>query len=135
MRFEVRDRGLEVAEGLRDYVGLRLMSVLDHHVRQVDSVTVCLAGAPAPEGGVDRRCRMVALLAPSGAVAVEETDSGLHAAIDRVAERLAHGVALELARRKTVAVPLGQVRAGALESVRPRGFAGFGRAAQQTQST
>ena len=135
MRFDVRDRGCKVAEGLRNYVGLRLMSVLDHHVRHVDSVTVCLADVHPPEGGKDIRCRMVVLLAPSGEVAVEETDPGLYGAIDRAAERLAHGVALELARRKMTAAPLGQVRAAAVEFARPRRFTGISRATQQMEST
>ena len=135
MRIDVRDRGSKVAEGLRDYVGLRLMSVLDHHVRQVDGVTVCLADVHAPEGGIDKRCRMMALLAPSGEVAVEETDPGLYATIDRAAERLAHGVALELARREMTAAPLGQVRARAVEFARRRRLTGISRPTQQMEST
>ena len=134
MRIEVRDRGFQSTETLRNYVGLRLMSVLDHLVRQVDGVTVCLADVHAPEGGINKRCRMLALL-PSGEVCVEETDSGLYAAIDRAAERLAHGVALELGRREMTAAPLGQVRAGAVEVARPRGLTGISRAAGQMEST
>ena len=134
MRFDVRDRGFKVAEGLRNYVGLRLMSVLDHRVRQVESVTVGLADVHASEGGIGKRCRMVALLAPSGQVAVEETDSGPYAAIDRAAERLAQGVALELARGEMAPPPLGPVRAGALEFARPRRLTGISRA-QQLEST
>jgi len=94
MRIDVRDRGVKSTEALRNYVGLRLMSVLDHLVRRVDGVTVCLADVHAPEGGINKRCRMLALL-PSGEVCVEETHPGLYAAIDRAAERLAHGVALD----------------------------------------
>ena len=131
MRIEVRDRGFTVAEGLRNYVGLRLMSVLDHQVRQVDGVTVCLADVHGPDGGIDKRCRMLALLAPSGEVRVEETVQGLYAAIDRAAERLAHGVALEQARREMTAASLGPVRAGVVEFTRPRRFTGISRAAQQ----
>ena len=125
MRIEVTDRGLKAAEGLRNYVGLRLMSMLDHLVRQVDSVTVGLGDVHAPEGGIDKRCRMLALLAPSGEVRVEETDPGLYAAVDRAAERLAQGVAIERAR---------QVRAGAVEAARPRGLGDISRAAQQMKS-
>ena len=134
MRIDVRDRGFKPTEGLRNYVGLRLMSVLDHLVRHVEGVTVCLADVHAPEGGINKRCRMLALL-PSGEVCVEETDPGLYAAIDRAAERLAHGVALELGRRDMTAAPLGQVRAGAVEVARPRGLTGISRAAQQMKST
>ena len=134
MRIDVRDRGVKSTEALRNYVGLRLMSMLDHLVRQVDGVTVGLADVHAPEGGIDKRCRMLALL-PSGEVCVEETHPGLYAAIDRAAERLAHGVALELGRRDMTAAPLGQVRAGAVEVARPRGLTGISRAAQQMERT
>ncbi len=135
MRIEVRDRGFKPTEALRNYVGLRLMSVLDHLVRQVDGVTVCLADTHAPEGGVDKRCRMLALL-PSGEVCVDETDPGLYAAIDRAAERLAHGVALELARpAMTPAARLAQVRPGAVAAGRSRGLTGISRAAHQMEST
>src|SRR3989304_188447 len=81
MRIDVRDRGVKSTEALRNYGGLRLMSVLDHLVRRVDGVTVCLADVHAPEGGINKRCRMLALL-PSGEVCVEETHPGLYAAID-----------------------------------------------------
>ena len=134
MRIDVRDRGVKSTEALRNYVGLRLMSVLDHLVRRVDGVTVCLADVHAPEGGINKRCRMLALL-PSGEVCVEETHPGLYAAIDRAAERLAHGVALELGRRDMTAAPLGQVRAGAVEVARQRGLTGISRAAQQMERT
>jgi len=126
MRIDVRDRGLKATEALRNYVGLRLMSMLDHLVRQVDGVTVGLADVHAPEGGIDKRCRMLALLAPSGEVRVEKTDPGLYAAIDRAAERLAQGVAIERAR---------QVRTGAVEVARPRRLTGISRAAQPMEST
>lgn len=99
MRINVKDQGVSVGDGLREYVGLRLMSVLDHLERRVGGVTVYLTDTHAREGGVDKRCRMLAHLAPSGELCVEETGPGIYAAIDRTAERLA----LELARRETTA--------------------------------
>lgn len=109
MRIEVFDRGGQVSEAVRNYVGLRLMSVLDQLVRQVNGVLVSLADVDASDGGVGKRCRMVALLAPAGAAPVQKTDSGLYAAIDRAAEELAHVVALELARRERTTRSLGNV--------------------------
>ena len=134
MRIDVRDRSFKAPAALRNYVGLRLMSVLDHFVPQVDGVTVCLADVPAgPEGGVDKRCRMLALLTSSGEVRVEETDGGLYAAIDHAAERLAHGVALEMARPMTARARLGHVRQVA--GARSRGLTGIGGTAQQVETT
>jgi ribosome-associated translation inhibitor RaiA len=116
MRIDVRDRGFKADDGLRNYVGLRLMSVLDHLVRQVNDVVVSLADVPARDGQVGKRCRMLARLAPSGAARVEETDSDLYGAIDRAAEGLARAMALELARGVTAAPSMGKLRARAVEA-------------------
>jgi putative sigma-54 modulation protein len=110
MRVDVRNRGFKADDGLRNYVGLRLMSVLDHLVRQVNDVVVSLADVPARDGEVGKRCRMLARLAPSGAARVEETDSTLYGAIDRAAEELARAVAVDLAQGVTAAPSLGKLR-------------------------
>ena len=112
MRIDVRDRGLKVGDGLRNYVGLHLMSVLDHLAGQVEGVTVRLADVDAASGGIGKRCRMLARLTSSREVHVEETDPGLYAAIDRAAERLAQCVALDLLRQETITPRRGQVQAG-----------------------
>jgi ribosome-associated translation inhibitor RaiA len=113
MRIDVY-RGFDAPESFRDYVGLRLMSVLDHLVRQVNHVAVNLTHVHAPDGGVDTRCRMLALLAPSREARVDETDSGPYTAIDRAAEKLRSAVALQLARRAMDARSLRNQRAGAV---------------------
>jgi len=112
MRIDVRDRGLKVGDGLRNYVGLRLMSVLDHLAGQVEGVTVRLADVDAASGGIGKRCRMLARLTSSREVHVVEADPGLYAAIDRAAERLARGVALDLLRQGTITPRRGQAQAG-----------------------
>lgn len=91
VRVEVRDRAFEPAESLRNYVGLRLMSALDHHVWEVEGVRVVVADVSGDM--VLKRCRMLAQVTASGEVAVEEKDAGLYAAIDGAAKRLARGVA------------------------------------------
>ena len=55
MRIDVRDRRFKVGEGLRNYVGLRLMSALDHIAGQVEGVTVRLADVVAPGDGAAER--------------------------------------------------------------------------------
>jgi ribosome-associated translation inhibitor RaiA len=108
MRIDVRDRGLKVGDGLRNYVGLRLMFVLDHLAGQVEAVTVRLADVDAASGGIGTRCRMLARLTSSREVHVVEADPGLYAAIDRAAERLAQGVARELLRQETSHLAAGE---------------------------
>lgn len=99
MKIEVRDRGFKANEDLRNYVGLRLMSVLDQLVQRVDGVTVSLAPVNAA-GGIVKQCRMLARLMPSGGVRVQHADPVLYAAIDRAAEQLAQCIGLELQRRE-----------------------------------
>lgn len=120
MRIEVWDRGFKADKCVRNYAGLRLMSVFDHFARQVEGVTVCLAEVGLPDGGMEKRCRMVARLIAAGEVRAEDGHQGLYAAIDRAAERLAAGVALELQRRELMAVtPRVRVRADAAKDAAP----------------
>jgi len=101
MRIEVKNGGFKAAGVLRNYVGLRLMSKLDIHVWQVHVVTVQLADVYACGGGIDKRCRMRAVLVPSGEIRVEGRDPDPFAAIDQAAERLARGLGRALARGQT----------------------------------
>jgi hypothetical protein len=127
MRIEVFDRGGQVSEPVRNYVGLRLMSVLDQLVRQVNGVLVSIADVDTSDGEIGKRCRMVALLSPSGAAPVEKTESGLYAAIDRAAEELAHVVADELARREMTTQSLGRVRSAVATLALAPGRGGWAR--------
>jgi ribosome-associated translation inhibitor RaiA len=120
MRIEVWDRGFKADKCLRNYAGLRLMSVFDHFARQVEGVTVCLAEVGLPDGGMEKRCRMVARLIAAGEVRAEDGHPGLYAAIDRAAERLAAGVEQELQERELMAeAPRVRFRDGAAKDAAP----------------
>jgi hypothetical protein len=114
MRIEVWDGSCKADKGLANYVGLRLMSVLDHHVRCVDRVTVYVVDCDQRYGKTPSRCRMLAWLRPAGQVlVVQDTREGLYAVIDRTAEQLADGVTLASASptAATVARPRRSVHA------------------------
>lgn len=96
MRIEVMDQGVQVSEAVRDYARLRLMSMLDHLARHVGHVTIYLTDVASSAGHTERRCRMFALVSTSGQTCAEAVDSAVYPAIDRAAERLAHGVAVQL---------------------------------------
>jgi ribosome-associated translation inhibitor RaiA len=110
MRIDVSVHGFKADDGLRNYVGLRLMSVLDHLVRHVNGVVVSVTDVPAGRGEIRKRCRMQARLAPAGTSRVEATAFDMYGAIDRAAEELAGAVAFELARSVTAAPSLGTLR-------------------------
>lgn len=111
MRIDVWDHGFKGGRDLRNYTGLRIMSFLDHLVQHVQEVTVNIADVDPPAGGIEKRCRMLARLVPAGEVRVEGTHSGLYAAIDRAAERLADAVTREVHGRDHRAAPLRRIPA------------------------
>lgn len=96
MRMEIVYRGGQADLGLKRYVGLRLMSVLDQLEPDVELVTVLLDGVRPPEDDAEsrQRCRIVARLLSQTQVAVEHTDAGVYACIDAAAERLVELVRL-----------------------------------------
>ncbi len=120
MRIEVWDRGFKADKSLRNYAGLRLMSVFDHFARHVEGVTVCLAEVGLPDGAMEKRCRMVARLIDAAEVRAEDAHPGLYAAIDRAAERLAAGLEQELQARELMPeTPRVRFRDGAVEDAAP----------------
>jgi hypothetical protein len=96
MRIEIVYRGGQADLGLKRYVGLRLMSVLDQLEPDVELVTVLLDDVRPSEDEVEsrQRCRVVARLISQAQVAVEHTDAGVYACIDAAAERLVELVRL-----------------------------------------
>jgi len=62
-----------------------------------------------PRGGADKRCQIVARIAPWGDFRVEGLDGDLYGAIDRAADRLDRAVAREIERRREMR-PLHETR-------------------------
>jgi len=126
MRIEVKEGGLDASEPLRDYAGLRLMSVLYPLLGHVHSVRVSVIGVNGGDAELASRCRMLAVLVPAGEVLVDVTDVGPHAAIDGAAKDLGNALRLHLARRQMTAQARGERRAWVGDQtairVRSRGF-------------
>lgn len=100
MRIHVRSRGFELTDALRAHAERRLLFALGRFGRRVVSTTLRLDDVNGPRGGADKRCQIVAYLAPWGDVRVEELDGDLYAAIDRAADRLGRAAAREMERRR-----------------------------------
>ena len=100
MRIHVRSRGFELTDALRAYAEWRLRFALGRFGTRLQSVTVRIDDVNGPRGGADKRCQIVAHLAPGGEIRVEELDGDLYAAIARAADRLDRAVAREMARRR-----------------------------------
>jgi ribosomal subunit interface protein len=100
MRIHVRCRGFELTHALRTHAERRLLFAVGRFGRRVQSVMLRMDDVNGPRGGADKRCQIVARLAPWGDVRVEELDGDLHGAIDRAADRLDRAVARGIERRR-----------------------------------
>jgi len=85
---------------LRETVDLGSRFALSRFSERIRSAEVQLADINGPRGGVDKRCRIVVRMLPTGTVIVEDKDADAHAAVARASERVARAVTRELERRR-----------------------------------
>lgn len=111
MRLQVRVHDLQVSADLREVAERRLRFALDRFSRRIRSVTTKLADLNGPRGGVDKACRIVVELIPSGRIFIEDQDTDLITAVSRAAERAGHAISRRLCRapRFVKPVPLPEV--------------------------
>ena len=99
MKVGIRTPTSDVSAAVRSLVEQRLAFAIARFEGRIEEVDVYLTDMNGPRGCLERRCQMVARLAPWGAVHVERTADGLGAAISHAANRLGQCVELELTRR------------------------------------
>ncbi|MEJ2009366.1 MAG: HPF/RaiA family ribosome-associated protein [Acidobacteriota bacterium] len=101
MELELRVRGTYFLDALRDYAERRLRFSVRRLNPRIKRLRVSVEDVNGPRGGVDKRCRIVADISPSGNLVIEETDTRAHEAVDRAADRLRRNVRRELKRRQS----------------------------------
>ena len=111
MQMELHIRG-NVAEPLRRYAERRFRFALCRFSHRIRRLRIYVADVNGPRGGVDKQCRILLEIAPSGSLVVEETDVRLHEAMDRAADRLRRCVRRDLKRRQ--ARRLGKMHGGSM---------------------
>jgi len=114
MELELRVRGTYFLEALRNYTERRLRFSVRRLNPRIKRLRVCVEDLNGPRGGMDKRCRIVAEISPSGNLVIEETDAQIHEAVDRAADRLRRSVRRELKRRQTRR--LGKVKTGSIRN-------------------
>lgn len=113
MELEFHVRGTDAGQFLRRYAERRFRFALRRLAHRVKRLRIYVADLNGPRGGVDKQCRILADVTPSGRIVLEETDVHVYEAMDRAADRLRRSVCRDLKRRQ--ARKLGKVRA---ESIR-----------------
>ena len=100
MQVDIRARGFELTEGLRQHTERRLDFALGWANYDIRKVAVRLFDINGPRGGEDKCCRIQVTLPNAQDVVIEDTEADLYLAIDRAAERLENSVARRLERQK-----------------------------------
>jgi putative sigma-54 modulation protein len=85
MQLEIRGRDVDITNTLRDHIERRLGFALGRFAQRIKRVLVCVGELNGPRGDIDKGCRVAIRLVPSTTVVMEERDSDVYVAIDRVA--------------------------------------------------
>lgn len=111
MEVELHVRGTR-AETLRKYAERRLCFALRRFAHRIRRLRIDVEDLNGPRGGVDKQCRILAEVVPSGRLVIEETDVHIYEALDQAADRLKRCVRRDLGRRQTRR--LGKMRANSI---------------------
>ena len=98
MKIKIRAHDVDLTEDLRTHLENRLASALGGFGDQINRVIVRLSDTEGDGAGANRRCQIEVRLRPS--VRVQETDSDLFAAIDRLSQRAARAVTHAIERER-----------------------------------
>jgi ribosome-associated translation inhibitor RaiA len=100
MKTEIRFRGLESSESLRDHTMRQIHLHLSRFGRELSAVAVRIGDTNGPKGGVDKQCRITVRGPRFGSSTLDEFSSDTYSAVDLAVERMARtaGRALERAR-------------------------------------
>ncbi len=103
MMIDMRSSNLPISEALREHILRRLDFAMRRVASRVSRVVVRLVDVNGPRGGPDKRCRIIAHLAPTGSIMVEATDADAYAATSQATNRLDDRITRALARLREAA--------------------------------
>ena len=103
MQIQIYADDFDLTKGLREHVTKRLAFALNHGRDVISRIVVRLSDVNGPRGGVDKRCGIEVRLNGASAIAIDDTQVDLYAAINRAAERTGHTLDRRIARRHKLA--------------------------------
>ena len=101
MKIEIRFRGLESSDALRDHVSRRIHFHLSRFGNEVTAILVRLADVNGPKGGVDKRCQVTVRDPRIGAATLDEMGGDAYSAVDMAVERVGRSIGRELDRARS----------------------------------
>jgi ribosome-associated translation inhibitor RaiA len=88
MRVQIRGRGLEMTDALRNLTLSLLQVALDRVRDRIEGIEASVVDLNGPRGGIDKRCQLRAHLVQGGEVIARATDADSYAAVVRAVHRL-----------------------------------------------
>lgn len=101
MKIEVRCRGIEASDALREHAVRRIHFQLGRFNGKVGSVVVRIGDVNGPRGGLDKRCLVTARGPALASIIIEQLSTDPCSAVDLAVARAARAVGRELARART----------------------------------
>jgi len=101
MQIEIRGQHIHLDDSVKAHIEKRIGFALGRFRSHILKVVVRATDVNGPRGGLDKQCKVTVDLLPSGSYVVEELDSDLVAAVDRMAARLGRMVEREVGRRQS----------------------------------
>jgi putative sigma-54 modulation protein len=98
MQIQIRGRDVELDGAVHEYIERSLLSSIGRLSSRVRHMMVQILDLNGPRGGRDKECRVEVRLHPSGRIFVKAREAQIHAAVDRVADRLARAVTRSVER-------------------------------------
>lgn len=99
MHIDIRARGFDLTQGLREHTERRLNFALSWATYDVRQVAVRLSDVNGPRGGEDKRCCIQVALPGAQRIVIEDTEDDLYLAINRAVDRAERSIARRLQRR------------------------------------
>jgi ribosomal subunit interface protein len=93
MRVQIRGRGLEMTDALRNYTLSLLQVTLDRFRDRIERIEASVMDLNGPRGGIDKQCQLRAHLAQGGEVIARATDADSYGAVVRAVHRLRDRIA------------------------------------------
>jgi putative sigma-54 modulation protein len=100
MQIEVRFRGIESSEPLREHAVHRAHAHLSRFGPELGKVIVRLDDVNGPRGGFDKRCRVTVQGPRLGSATLDELSDNVHAALDLALDRMARVIGRSLAKTR-----------------------------------
>ena len=91
---------IPLSDSIRSHIEERLSPVIDRFETELTALSVRFGDCNGDKGGVDKQCRIEAVVGHAGHVVAEETNRDMYAAIDVAADRLMRAISHKVDRRQ-----------------------------------